>query len=98
MPLHMLYPNKTVLKQQLETLPHTARVAFALACAERLTTFVGQQIEPAEAARAIAHQFVSGAIVRPAEIDRLAAQQLSGRSWPTGDMTRFPVSCRWSSN
>jgi hypothetical protein len=61
------------LKKQLESLPHSARVAFALACAERLA-LSNEQIQLAQSARATASKFVLGGITPRPEMDLLAAQ------------------------
>jgi hypothetical protein len=61
------------LKQQLEALPHAAKVAFALACADRLADFLGNHIEPAIAARTAARQFVLGPPIAPLELGELVA-------------------------
>ncbi|GEM_PF-2298211 len=73
-----VYPSETdELKRRLGGLPVKARVAFALACAERLTRYsrhpVGSETyESARAARRLARQFIGGAAIDPGELDALA--------------------------
>jgi hypothetical protein len=69
--MHRFDPQS--LKQKLEALPHVSRVAFALACADRLAEFLGNYIEPAIAARNVARQFVLGSPVASPELAELAA-------------------------
>jgi hypothetical protein len=48
------------LTARLQSLPQSARVAFALACAERLSAFIGEPHELAGAARNAALRFMAG--------------------------------------
>ena len=68
-----------VLKEALAGFPAEARVAFALACAERLAHISLSASNPearelATTARNFAQQFVAGAAINPDEISVLAVQ------------------------
>lgn len=67
------------LTRQLEALPIEARVAFALACAERLAGRTSrpagsQTQELAQAAREMARQSLAGVAIDPDALDTLAAR------------------------
>ena len=65
--------DKVILKQRLESLPHASRVAFALACAERLASD-REPIQVAQFARATALKFMFGGVIPPAELELLSDQ------------------------
>jgi hypothetical protein len=69
----MLRFSPNDLRQKLSPLPHVARVAFALACSERLASFIGDKNELSESVRAAVLQFVLGSNV-PGLLDSLAAR------------------------
>jgi len=62
------------LKKDLEALPLAARVAFALACAERVAAFTRGTNELAQAGRTMAHRFLQGLAPDIEEIASLAAR------------------------
>ena len=67
------------LTRQLDALPIEARVAFALACAERLASYSSrpddsQTRELAQAARELARQSLAGASIAPEALGTLAAR------------------------
>jgi hypothetical protein len=72
-------PDKATLAAELAALPARSRVAFALACAERLVAYSrhvagSATYELAGAARALARRFVAGEVIAAEEFEALVAR------------------------
>ena len=75
----MYHADPDELSRQLGALPVEARVAFALACAERLTEYSrhsqgSETYELARAARELVRRFVAGAAIAGDEFDTLTSR------------------------
>ena len=88
------------LKRRLGELPATARVAFALACAERLTAYSRHssdsvEYELAKAARELGRRYVAGAAIADDELDALTSRLESSPDIDDDDMAAcaFVLEC-----
>lgn len=75
----MYHVDAAELSRQLGVLPVEARVAFALACADRLTEYSrhsrgSETYELARAGRELARRFVAGAAIVEEELDTLTSR------------------------